>query len=112
MSVDIIAFRQWMNSRPRPPYPVTPGRAQSIRIHLSKLCDDDNSARHEFLDFVFGVRSSKDLTDTQLSALWTWLGVQVDEETREYYIRPQCAVTVKAVLRARQVEMGQLEIEL
>src|SRR3972149_11898980 len=109
MSVDIIAFRKGMIPPPPPPYPVTPGRAQSIRIHLSKLCDDDNSARHEFLDFVFGVRSTKDLTDTQLSALWTWLGVQVDEETGEYCIRPQGAITTQAVLRARQVGMGQLE---
>jgi len=68
MSVDILAFKEWMNTRPRPPYPVTPGRVQSIRIHLSELCDGDDDARHEFLDFVFGVRSSKDLTDTQPAA--------------------------------------------
>jgi len=110
VAVDIVAFRNWMNSRPRPPYPVTPGRVQSIRIHLNELCDGDDSARHEFLDFVFGVRSTKDLTDTQLSALWTWLGPKVDEETGEWYIRPQCAITTKAVLRARQVEAGQQEL--
>jgi hypothetical protein len=112
MTVDILAFKAWINTHPHPPSPVTDGRRTSIRIHLSELCDDDNDARHEFLDFVFGVRSTKELTDTQLSALWMWLGPQVDEETGEWHIRPQCAVTVKAVLRSRQVEMRQEELEL
>jgi hypothetical protein len=69
------------------------------------LGDSGKEKRREVLNFVFGVTSSKDLTDAQIRALLEWLKPD-DEDAKISFIQQEAAALVRAAADAQ----GQMDM--
>jgi hypothetical protein len=90
------AFKNWLTGL-GDGRPVSNSKLGLIVSLLNDLCGGDER-HHKFFRFCFGHESCKQLTNTQLNALYTWLSpVKVDEVG--WGVRAKCAATVYTVLQ-------------
>ena len=97
-TVDLPAFKLWLNSGPIS-VPVFPrNRRGPLVAHLNVLFGGD-AERHDFLKWVFEYQSTKGLTNAKKWRLWKWLSpepVDSGDGADTWTIRPQCYETAAA----------------
>lgn len=65
-------------------------------------------ARHLFLDYVFGIKSSKDLTNGQVTAIGKWLSYKDDDGN--WQLLPEAVEEMRLIVREQQRALGQQDM--
>lgn len=89
--------------------PLSRGALGAATHHLETACGGERE-RRTFLRAVFGVGSSKDLTDDERSALYTWLSPVEAEDGRWVVGNPDAGPAAREVVREALLDAGQLEL--
>lgn len=128
-------FKQWLNSDAvftatghdlkNADHPTTAGTVGALVGHLDRVCRGE---RHLFLEYLFGVKSSKDLHVRQRNALLAWLAPRCfeyaekipadyefpnmdgDPDKEVWLVRRKCFDTAAAVVEVARLAAGQIPI--
>ena len=86
----------------------TEGHIAACLASLNRIAPDDDD-RHAITSYLFGVQSSKDLTEAQRSVLLDWIGANKENE----YQPNQASVTeAQRVIRTFRESAGQQTLPL
>jgi hypothetical protein len=94
--------------------PITEGQVGGVNGLLTDTVrnlppDVHDQARHDVLNYLLGVTSSKALTKREASAIISWLKVDVDGQ---WDLNAWATAEVSGILEAVAVEQGQLAMEI
>lgn len=84
-----------------------PARRGAVAGNLQEAGGNEQ-ARHLFLDYVFGIKSSKDLTNGQAVAIGKWLSFKDAEGS--WQLLPEAVEEMKLIVRAQQKALGQQDM--
>lgn len=99
-------YSRWQQQKPT---------KEQLGLLNGKLNEASTSANNEqgrklFLEYVFGVNSSKELNKAQVGATLKWLVKEKDEETGDYPFYDSALDDFNAVLRQALIDKGQADM--